>query len=103
MGQMHNFVCLECGYEAEVIDEGKDGGMGLVLVTISCADCQVLYNVEPEGDLWRLVLSRIPFNPIGIACPRDPSHRVRPWTDPWPCPVCGGEMKNDGTLKCDWD
>lgn len=103
MGQMHNFVCRQCGYEAKVVDEGKDIGMVGMLVTVSCADCEALYNVPPQEDLWELWGCESPAEPTGMVCPLDPSHRVTQWTSPWPCPVCGGEMRNDHSMFCCWD
>ena len=33
MGQMHKFVCQECGFAAKVVNEGRDWGFAGVVVT----------------------------------------------------------------------
>jgi hypothetical protein len=118
------YACEDCGYAYEGC-----GGLGLLMSgagfqTISCAGCRALHDVEVGVNvLERLGKKSLPKRGPGrrsappepppsresvlatltFACPVDPSHAVRPWTDGKPrlaapdavisaCPHCNGHV-----------
>ena len=96
MGSQSEQKCIACGYSA-VVSGRKDRGFEATTVTIVCADCRDLYDVQ---DGWSL-----PFpgrKTPKVRCPESASHKFIPWTSGDPCPRCAGEMR-EGDLQICWD
>lgn len=86
MGAVSRFICLACGYEAEV-SGGPDAGLAVDTITIVCRDCAELYDV--------VVQEHRPQEPVvaySPRCPQSATHVCAPWNDPGPCPRCATEM-----------
>ncbi|HST58520.1 MAG TPA: hypothetical protein VLK84_07530 [Longimicrobium sp.] len=116
------YVCELCEYRYEGC-----GGLGVLMSgdgrqTVSCAACQALHDVPLGISLWsapnaigrrrsRRAPEPVPLpieervTELTFACPVDPSHPVRPWTDGDPgrravpgalsgvCPRCDCRMQ----------
>ena len=117
------YGCEACGYAYQGC-----GGMGLLMSgagfqTVSCTGCQALHDVDLGVNVWQELTrkrerrrgpgrrSDVPaptpesvLQTLAFACPVDPSHPVRPWTDGmsgWTvpdaiaslCPVCQGDVR----------
>jgi len=114
-----DYACEGCGYEYRGC-----GGLGVLesgwaRQTVSCADCQALHDVKIGVNLWnpagpqkkrkRRAAAEKPtieaiLASLAFACPVDPSHAARPWTDGEPgwtvpgaivslCPICEGHVR----------
>lgn len=100
------YVCELCEYRYEGC-----GGLGVLmsgagLQTVACADCQALHDVDLGVNLRdrpRGASVEDPVSGLSFACPVDPSHAARPWTDGAPrltvpnalvgtCPRCECRM-----------
>lgn len=95
MGLKLEFNCDGCGYSATVAG-GGDAGMRAVTTTIECRDCRLLLDVVISESPWDERSYMLPV------CPQDPSHSVRKWTAPGPCPRCGHVM-SQGDVFTLWD
>lgn len=94
MGQLHNFKCGNCEYEAEV-SGGFDGPMqALTHVTILCENCKVVGDINIDPVPWGT--DRETIDVSKIRCPVSPDHVVRLWKAPGPCPQCGTTMTDEG-------
>lgn len=97
MGQLRQFKCGSCGYEAEV-SGGPDCGMIAQTVTVACEECKSLQDAVVilmdgrSGEHKRKPLR----------CGRSAKHRVRLWTEAGECPKCGTPMET-GEVTCLWD
>jgi Zn finger protein HypA/HybF involved in hydrogenase expression len=93
MGQRFELQCPTCAYTAQV-NGGEDAGMIGVTTTITCLDCQKLY----DAVTWKAAtgLERTP------TCPKRKTHRIELWTHPGACPKCGSSMAETG-LTALWD
>lgn len=101
MGSLCAFHCTKCRYKAEV-SGGDDCGMEAMTTTIVCEDCRKLCDIEIGTVQIMLAQSDQPEPPVVLHCPKNPSHRVRPWKAGDPCPRCGAPMENRG-LRVLWD
>jgi|UniRef100_A0A7C3WLQ0 uncharacterized paraquat-inducible protein A len=99
MGQLFEFGCDNCGYQAEV-SGGEDAGYLIVTRTMICLDCKEVVDVvvgESQQGSWG---SDTKLH----CCPRCRGLRVVPWPKSRPCPRCGGTMKKLDTRRvCFWD
>lgn len=99
MGQLFQFRCDGCGYEAKV-SGGPDCGFNVATQTIACANCKELVDV---------VTSRDPGNPkapkLPLRCPRSRTvkHPVKKWKAGGPCPRCGEKMPETAEVLVMWD
>ena len=113
MGTNYQFLCKHCDYEA-VVSGGDDVGMGCRTTTISCQDCGELFDVVTSEQPWD-ESTGLPDEEL--VCPgpapddadddegkdySNPSHHVRRWTFPGPCPKCG-QVMTKGDLIVNWD
>jgi hypothetical protein len=101
-----DYACEECGHEYRGC-----GGLGVLesgsaRQTVSSPDCTAVHDVETGANLRTRGGTSIDdvLAALAFACPVDPSHAVRPWTDGeagWTvpgalvslCPVCEGHVR----------
>jgi hypothetical protein len=98
MGANYLFTCKSCGYSADV-SGGPDVGMLAATRTVSCSECQELYDVVVSENAWDDELKQ---NRIEPRCPTSKKHSVTLWEHPSPCPKCGKKMKR-GKMSRLWD
>jgi len=113
LGSNYQFTCKSCGYEA-IVSGGDDVGMACRTTTISCQDCGELYDVVTSEEPWNdtaglsdeeLVCPGLATDDSGDDADEDlsnPSHTVRRWSFPGPCPKCTGTMTK-GDVVVLWD
>ena len=113
MGTRYQFLCKHCDYET-VVSGGDDVGMACRTTTISCQDCGELFDVVTSDKPWD---ESVGLSDEELVCPgpepddsgddegtdcSNPSHRVRRWKFPGPCPKCGQAISK-GEAMVDWD
>jgi rubredoxin len=103
MGEITNYKCTSCDYEADIA-AGRSCGFERVVETISCRDCRELYDAVADEQARDALMNdgRIRGNLSGIRCPKSPDHSFTRWRKPWPCPKCGQAMVSNG-LSLPWD
>jgi len=100
MGQLFEFGCEHCGYQAEV-SGGEDAGYLIITQTMTCLDCERVVDVVVGESHPGSLGSDIDI--VG-RCPRCRGRQVVPWGKSRPCPKCGGTMKKLDTGRvCFWD
>jgi len=100
MGARAEFKCPGCGYSA-MVSGGEDGGMEVSTTTISCVECQELYDVV-SGRIVFADTADATLNPETIRCHKDAEHQIREWQANGPCPRCQTQM-NRGEDYVLWD
>lgn len=100
MGAWYTFRCPGCAYTAEV-SGGPDCGFNVGTVTISCATCRTLRDVDYTNEVWKEPRDPLPEHP---QCPsaRTRTHRTKLWRHPGPCPKCRVTMEDQGGITI-WD
>jgi hypothetical protein len=99
MGANYLFTCKSCDYSVEV-SGGPDIGMHVATRTISCRECQNLYDVVVSENAWEQDESK--QNRKRPKCPKSKKHSVSLWEHPGPCPKCG-EIMEMGEMSLLWD
>jgi len=130
MGKSYLFECSKCGYRA-VACGGVADGRDLRVQTVLCKDCRSIYDcvigLRAVGGrpLWKQfdplsqdiapslesVLKQLPLSPqeatfwkeFELACPKEATHRVEPWTSPGRCPRCRAYIEGGGLPYRAWD
>jgi acetone carboxylase gamma subunit len=90
MGRLNEFFCPSCAYLVQV-SGGPDRGFLVATVTISCATCRKLVDVDLPGPIYDDMLMPVPDVPAPPPpCPsaRTIEHVVTEWRAPGPCPRC---------------
>lgn len=104
MGYCREHLCPECGYKA-VVSGGPDMGMAMsYTLTISCRDCQELYDVgwldpkfptDPAAPAFQ-------WKQLKLRCPENARHQWEPYTGR--CPVCSSTLQiNEEGEGYHWD
>ncbi len=99
MGDLYNFHCSCCGYDADV-SGGDDAGMMVLTTTIQCEDCQDLQDIITAW-VWGDVASPKNGTPK-FECPKSPDHPIKKWEAGGQCPRCQVMMENKGQTVS-WD
>ena len=97
MGALYRHRCGACGYDVQVAG-GASQGWYARTVTVSCGECQALYDraVETWSAGFETEGTREP------RCPRSGDHAVAEWTAGGPCPRCGTAM-DEAEFVAFWD
>ena len=103
MGSAAEYRCPKCGY-SKMVSGGRSCGFYVIVETISCRDCQELFDAEADEKPGDLKPSEMwgKQKLAGIRCPNSDSHEFTYWKPPWPCPVCDEPMIADGDV-IRWD
>ena len=101
MGTHYDFVCHSCGYQA-VVSGKKDIGMACATTTISCIECQELYDIVISNEPWLAMEPGFKVSQDLINCPVIRKHDCSIWKYPYPCPKCGSNMQR-GPVVLLWD
>jgi hypothetical protein len=99
MGQLVQFRCDGCSYEAEV-SGGPDCGFSVRTQTIACGKCKQLFDVVTSNDPGNPKARKVP-----LRCPRKRTakHPVKAWNNGDACPRCGGTMQGGDESSVMWD
>jgi len=99
MGQLYEFRCQTCGYEATVSGDDDVGEVAWT-TTIACRDCQTLSDVVVQLKPTRIGEHEKTFVPV---CPKSATHIIELWKHPGKCPKCGNEMSRPDSPDVFWD
>ena len=101
MGQLQEFRCPQCAYQ-ETVTGGLGFGMEAVLVTVSCRECERLYDAVADQKSYEMSDEAEGAEATGLECPKKAGHFVSLWEQEGPCPKCGAAMKA-GRMDLCWD
>jgi len=101
MGQLQEFRCPQCEYQ-ETVTGGMGFGMETVLVTISCRDCERLFDAVADQKSCEIHETEDAVEPTGLVCPKNAAHFISLWEREGPCPKCGTSMEA-GQMDVCWD
>ena len=97
MGTWYLFECPTCDFFAQV-SGGDDVGMMSRTTTITCKDCEDLYDVTTSKEPWNVNSS----TQQALICSENGHHRVERWVYPGPCPKCKTQLVRSG-IVAHWD
>ena len=77
-------------------------GMACATTTISCIECQELYDIVISNEPWLAMEPGFKVSQDLINCPVIRKHDCSIWKYPYPCPKCGSNMQR-GPVVLLWD